>query len=348
MKKINIFLGILISVLFFTACTDDWTEEQYEQYISFKAPMNDEGCTPIYVRYKPDGKVRYKLPIIVSGSTFNEKTRHVYVAEDRDTLANINYERFGPNRPEWYYEALEKDKFYTFPEVTEIPAGLSVDSLNIDFALGNIDMSHKWVVPLTIVDDLTYDYKKHPRKNYAKAILRVLPFNDYSGTYSTSTMEVYLRDGDSDKTIGAPMVGNERTAFVVDENTVFFYAGLMNEEMKIEDRQKYKIYVRFLGDGSENDADKRLQIWSENQEEIGFEVKTQDPMYMTAAIPDATRPYLEHRYVSFTIEYNFKDVTSVKADDGQAIPIYYKVKGTLILERNVNTQIPDEDQAIEW
>ncbi len=25
---------------------------------------------------------------------------------------------------------------------------------------------------------------------------------------------------------------------------------------------------------------------------------------------DATRPYLKHRYVSFTIEYDFKDVTS--------------------------------------
>ena len=32
----------------------------------------------------------------------------------------------------------------------------------------------------------------HPRKNYAKALLRVIPFNDYSGSYSTTTMEVFF------------------------------------------------------------------------------------------------------------------------------------------------------------
>ena len=28
--------------------------------------------------------------------------------------------------------------------------------------------------------------------------------------------------------------------------------------------------------------------------------------------------------------------------------VLYKVKGTMLLERNLNTQIPDEDQQIEW
>ena len=28
--------------------------------------------------------------------------------------------------------------------------------------------------------------------------------------------------------------------------------------------------------------------------------------------------------------------------------VKYKVEGSLILERKINTQIPDEDQAIEW
>ena len=49
-----------------------------------------------------------------------------------------------------------------------------------------------------------------------------------------------------------------------------------------------------------------------------------------------------HRYVSFTIDYDFADVTSAPE------PIYYKVQGTMMLERNFNKQIPDEDQQIEW
>ena len=43
------------------------------------------------------------------------------------------------------------------------------------------------------------------------------------------------------------------------------------------------------------------------------------------------------------IEYTFVDYTSV---EGREIP--YHVKGTMTLERKINTQIPDEDQAIEW
>lgn len=30
------------------------------------------------------------------------------------------------------------------------------------------------------------------------------------------------------------------------------------------------------------------------------------------------------------------------------VDINYKVSGSLILERQLNTQIPDEDQSIEW
>lgn len=52
-------------------------------------------------------------------------------------------------------------------------------------------MLEKWVLPLTIVDDGAYDYQSHPRKNYAKALLKVVPFNDYSGSYTASSMKVY-------------------------------------------------------------------------------------------------------------------------------------------------------------
>ena len=64
--------------------------------------------------------------------------------------------------------------------------------------------------------------------------------------------------------------------------------------------------------------------------------------YTIAEVPDVTRPYLLHRYVTFSVDYEFVDYTSANEE----IPYY--VTGVLTLERNINTQIPDEDQAIEW
>ena len=44
---------IVLSVLLLaTSCNDEWTEEQYKQYISFAAPINDQGVMNIYVGIK--------------------------------------------------------------------------------------------------------------------------------------------------------------------------------------------------------------------------------------------------------------------------------------------------------
>lgn len=323
----------LCMLLLITSCNDEWKDEQYRQYISFKAPIKDKdnGVTPIYVRYNPDGKVRYQLPVIVSGSTTNEQDIDVHVALYEDTLEILNRERFS-GRTDLWYTLLEEDK-YEFPEIVHIPAGTCVEQLNIDFDLRGINMTDKWVLPLTIVDDASYNYQGHPRKNYAKALLRVIPFNDYSGSYSTSTMEVYIRNANG-STDNKPMVTNNRTAYVVDNNTIFFYAGLMSEDLSRDERELYKIYIRF-------NEDKSLSMWADDEEKIGFKLYG-TPAYSVTETMDAIRPYLKHRYVSFTIEYDFKDVTSRNQE------VLYKVKGTMLLERNLNTQIPDEDQQIEW
>ena len=324
---------IVLSVLLLaTSYNDEWTEEQYKQYISFAAPINDQGVMNIYVRYKTDGKVTYKLPLTVSGTTMNSQDLDVHVAIDPDTLNIMNQERFS-TRTELFYELLD-EKFYSFSESVHIPADSYAETMNIDFTLNGIDMVEKWVLPLTIVDDASYNYMSHPRKNYAKALLRVIPFNDYSGSYSTTTMEVFFRnpDGSIDK---KPMVANSRTAYVVDENTIFFYAGLVGENLDKEIRRTYKIYMQF------DQETKTLKVWPED-DRINFELFG-TPDYSVAVIKDATRPYLEHHYVSFSIEYNYDDITSAP---GAIVP--YKVKGTLTLERNINTQIPDEDQQIEW
>ena len=331
MRKLYVYLIILVATALCSSCNNEWEDEQYESYISFKAPVNaDTGVTDVYVRYKEDGKVTYRLPVIVSGSNTNQKDMDIHVAVDLDTLNTLNRERFS-TREELWYEALEENKF-EFPEVIHIPAGSNVALLDVDFKLNNLNMVNKWVLPLTIVDNASYNYQSHPRKNYAKALLKIIPFNDYSGSYSTTTMEVYIKnqDGSFDK---KPLTTNTRTAYVVDDNTIFFYAGLMGEEL--EQRETYKICMHF------DEENMTVDITAPHKEEIYFKNNV-IPNYSVAEIMDSTRPYLMHRYVSFTIDYDFADVTSAPE------PIYYKVQGTTMLERNFNKQIPDEDQQIEW
>lgn len=330
MKKIYTYLMVLSAAMLASSCNDEWNDEQYEQYISFKAPINDTGVTDIYVKYKEGGKASYQLPVIVSGSTMNTQDRTVHIGVDTDTLDILNEARFG--REDLYYVAME-DNRYDFPATVNIPAGTSTALLNIDFDLTNIDMFKKWVLPLTVEDSPSYDYTGHPRKNYAKALLRVLPFNDYSGKYSTTAMQIYVKnpDGSIDKSESIPTV--TRTAFVVDNNTVFFYAGAMDEDLIERDKYKLKFYF-------EPDGEKLVKITSDNSR-IKFK-QLRETSYTIAEVPDVTRPYLLHRYVTFNIDYEFVDYTS----HDKEIPYY--VTGVMTLERNINTQIPDEDQAIEW
>lgn len=330
MKYIYSYLTIVAALLLCSSCNDEWKDEQYDQYVSFKAPINDKGYTQINIRYKKDGKVTYQLPVIVSGSTFHDKDISAHVAIDPDTLKVLNQERFS-TRKDLYYREIDP-KHYSFSETVNIPAGECTSVLNVDFMLNDLDMVEKWILPLTIKDDPSYNFQSNMRKNYRKALLRVMPFNDYSGSYSTTAMKTYFCNTNGD-TEGDAMVASSRTAFVVSENTVFFYAGLVDEDLI--QRAKYKVYVTF----NEN---KSLIIKAENPD-IQFRLAGDgNPTYSISEVMDATRPYLKHRYVTLRLSYTFDDITSAP------VPIHYKVTGSMTLERNINTQIPDEDQAIEW
>ncbi|MFV0591735.1 MAG: DUF4973 domain-containing protein [Draconibacterium sp.] len=326
-KKYHI-LYLLAILMGFAACNEEWTEEQYEQFISFKAPLDVNGVTPIYVRYRADSVTSYKLPLIVSGSLNNQKDMTINVAVDPDTLNVLNQERF-QSRTDLYYEELSA-KYFSMPETVNISAGEDVSLMNIDFSLSDIDLVDKWVLPLTVAEDPAGEYRPNPRKNYSKALLRVMPFNDYSGTFSGTALKTYLRGSEGD----AAIVKSEVTVYVVDENTVFFYAGTVDEDRI--DRRNYKIVAHF------NEQNRQVELSSDNPD-MQFQVNG-TPVFSIEETMDATRPYLLHRYVTISkIDYYFTDYTSVPN-----ATIDYTVRGSLTLQRDINTQIPDEDQAIEW
>jgi len=188
-------------------------------------------------------------------------------------------------------------------------------------------------VPLKIEDDPTGTYKPNLRSSYRYALLRVFPFNNYSGTYGATGCQVLFDDGTSDA-----FVMEYRTAYVVDTNTVFFYAGVVTEDW--EDRASYKIFVRF-------NSDETLTYWAENPS-ISFTHHTSGvgiapPAYNVIDVMDEVRPYIKRRYITINMNYDYTDYTSVPGKN-----VRYRVRGTLTMERVMNTQIPDEDQAILW
>ena len=337
-EKIYYLLFAVLMALFCTACNEEWTDEQYEHYVSFKAPMDyARGVTDIYVKYKLNGAVTYQLPVIMSGSTLPGHDTEVQIAIDSDTLKSINWEYFH-NRTDLYYKELTSDYYEVENMNVVIPADDCVGLLNVNFKLGGIDLVDKWVLPLTIRESPIGSYTPHPRKNYKKALLRVVPFNDYSGSYTASSMKVYTYINGKPDTNARTT--NKRTGYVIDNNSVFFYAGLINEDMDKDIRKKYKINVHFREDGT-------LDMKPDDpNNEMEFEL-IGTPIYSSTSIMDATRPYLERRYVQIMFEYDFQDFT-YGGSGTEVIPIKYRVAGSMTLLRNINTQIPDEDQQIEW
>lgn len=327
MNKSYIQLLFLTLLAVCGSCNDEWKEEQFEHYISFKAPLESEGVANIYVRYKDGQKTTFMQPLEVSGSTTNDNNLSVKVGVDADTLDVLNYERF-QTRTDFYYKQLSTN-FFTIPSVVDIKSGENTGLMAIDFTLKGIDMTEKWVLPLAILDDPGAKYKVNPRKHYKKALLRINPFNNYSGTYSGTALKVVM-EGHENET---PIVKSQIKSYVVDENTIFFYAGNIDEERK--DRKNYQVFATFNDKGGVS-----FRAVNPNMK---FVVK-KDASYTVSEQMDAVRPYLLHRYITINnVDYEFTDYTLVSTT-----AIKFKVSGSLILERQLNTQIPDEDQAIEW
>ena len=165
MKHISIFMmSLLAFMLLSTSCNDEWSQEQYLQYVGFKAPLNDNGVTAVYVpysRHNDDGSLQfneaglsdYSLPVVISGSTHNAKEITIHVGHDADTLNTLNYARY-QNRRDLYY--VDMKDYATYPETLPLKSGEDVGLLNIRFNFKNIDMVNKWVLPIQILDDSSY------------------------------------------------------------------------------------------------------------------------------------------------------------------------------------------------
>lgn len=334
MKKINICAIIVGALFFFSACNDEWKDELYTHTVSLKAPVGDDGVASLYLRYKPDGEVIYDLPVLVSGSTLSDNAMDVSIGVDMDTLKYLNESKF-QWREDLYYKQLEEQYYELLSPTCHIPAGSNKELYQIKFKFAGLDLSKDWVLPLTIEENPSYVI--NTRKGWGKALFHILPFNDYSGTYSASAMNIYFDDSNDQ-----PLVVDQRKGYVVDERTIFFYAGTKQDNAI--DRETYKIRVEFglpsIGeDGTTKKGNLSVTAF---HDEIGLETIGQ-PTYEIREEKDANQPYLVRRHYILYLKYRYNDVTSVPG-----IPTAYRAEGSLTMERKINILVPDEDQAIQW
>jgi len=340
--KIISFCFLTAMTAGFTACNDDWDEEQYEHYISFKAPLDTEGTsvgvTTVnvpFTRYDENGNPlygekglsHYDLPVIVSGSTVHQDDITVNIVHS-DTLPILNRERFSDNRREIWYN--DMSQFATFPSSLTIPAGQDISLLRINFDFRNLDLADKYVLPVTIDHPM-----RNPLKHFATAMLRVLPYTDYSGPYMATNLKYYIVSGG----INDPEPGamNSVQLYAVDEDEVFFYAGTLNEDSQI--RKNFKVYAKFI---PYEEGGKRgiVKLYTKDSGASMNFKENKTATYNILETPDEVQSYILRKTVIINnIDYTYSDSFTAPGTT-----IDYNVVGTITMERKLNTQKPEEDQ----
>ncbi|MCM1111046.1 MAG: DUF4973 domain-containing protein [Clostridium sp.] len=344
MKLTNILSYCLIgaAAMSVTSCNDDWDEEQYEHYVGFVAPLDTEGTsvgvTTVYIPftrkdenknplYGEKGISHYELPVQVAGSTVNPTDLTVNIVHS-DTLDALNPARFSNRTDIWFHDM---SAYAEYPSQITIPAGKDIALLNIRFDFRNLDLADKYVLPLTINDPM-----RNPLKNFATAMLRVLPYTDYSGIYQATNLKYYLIDknGNDGEEPGAM---NTVQTYVVDDDVVFFYAGTINEESQM--RKSFKIFARFTPD-EDNPNHGSVEMWGDPESpEMNF-VQVSDTHFTILEVEDEVQSYIMRKTVIMNgVDYTYDDT---KTAPGSVIR--YHIRGTMTMERKLNTQKPEEYQ----
>lgn len=310
----------------FANCNDEWTEEQYDKYLSFV----NSGVNNIYLKYDAEGGLKpYKVPVLLGGSTFSNKDINVTVAIDKDTIADLNFDHFR-YREDLYYQELD-EKYYKIPSLnTVIKKDSTVGYIDVSFNFMGLDMIDKHMLALTI--DPASELPANPRKYYKKTLMNIVLFNDFSGKYSVAG-DIFEIDNSGNQ-IGSLIKVEDRNAFVIDENSVFFYAGFTDEEAI--DRGIYRVQAEFT---KNTDISGTVNLFCDNPN-IKFDSDTRKCNFIIEEEMDALLPYLKRIYTTVYLEYTYDDITN---------PDYilrYKFKGNMILERKLNTLKPEEDQYI--
>lgn len=308
----------LLSCLLICGCNKEWTDELFQKSVSFV----NNNVVEVRVKYSAlGGNIPVKVPVVLSGSTENSSNVNVTIDLDKDTLTNLNFERFRL-RNDLYFNELPKQSYQFESMTATIPSGGNIGLLKLNLKLEGLDFSNKYILPVKILS--TSEFGIATGRGYRKSLMQIIPFNDYSGKYSVAG-DVWDRNRpqNAQKALTVPF----RNAYVVDEKTVFFYAGVTEEEAL--DRREYKVKATF------NTNNNTVTLSSDNP---SLRLSQQRGTFTVRKEKDPVLPYLERTYTTLTLEYQYSDNTN------PTFPIDYRFVGVMVLERVRNILIPDEDQ----
>lgn len=319
MKHLYYLIGLFLFIAI-SACNKEWEDELFTKYVAF----GKNGVVQVYVKYKEEGgNIPVKIPVVLSGSTTNDKDVNITIALDKDTLTNLNFDRFRL-REDLYFKELPSDYYSLKSFMTTIPKGENTGYVTLNLTLDGIDLVNKYILPLQIVS--TSVYSPSVLKYYKKSLISIIPFNDYSGRYSVAGA---VWDRTKNENSQTALTTPYRNAWVVNEKAIFFYAGVTEEEAV--DRAAYKISATF-------NQDSTVTLTSSNPA-INF--AQQKGTYTVSKRMDEVQPYLEKIYTTVYLEYHFDDITN------PAFPLKYRFAGSMVLEKVKNTQIPEEEQQVQ-
>ena len=127
------------------------------------------------------------------------------------------------------------------------------------------------------------------------------------------------------------------------------------------DRKHYKLFVEFTDEPVEGTllGAKKLRLYTDNPKNkliagnmvtkaeggktVTEFVEGADAYYVMMEEMDDQEIYTKHIYITLYLAYKFVDY-----DTAPGTELEYTVSGSMALQRDLNTLIPDEDQQIQW
>lgn len=286
MKSIVKYSYLLLAAMVFSACNDALDDELFDKTVVF----TKNGFQDIHIDYVNNGEVITNLPISVSGTSANMQDVNVTVLLDEDTLNTYNFERFR-NQTALYYRLLPAASYQLGSSNVTIASGQESTILPIRLDVQQIDKFNDYVLPLRIGQNSAYTIG--PSK-YSKVLMRILFQNYFSGDYVVSGR---LRD----LTFNSEISLTSRTLKVVDERTCYFYAGTIDANSTLADKEKFIIKVHTdpeTGEASLTALDPAIEL---EQRHAKIEQSTeQDPLNQN----------IEITTVKLTLTYRYKDISN--------------------------------------
>jgi len=307
MKKIK-YLGLLLFLLtVFVSCGDELDNELFQKFTY----LVKNGWKEVEVEIEEGNLVVLPVDFGVSGTSKNNTDIILTIANDPDTLAGYNFERYKHQNDKYFSElpvncySFDQESYTIHKGEENVRALVTID-LDI---LKAINIYDEYVLPLTI----TSSTGEAVGEKDVSTVLALLKFsNSFSGSYSGTGSLEQVGSTYKESVSGLNL-------YATSDKTCYFYAGNITRTSEYDDPSKYVVDIEI----DENDQlTMSSQLPSLEFVPIGAEIgrtyvyKQNDSRYYVQT-------------TNITLEYRYRDQR-----EGEETNVY-TYKGTLSKSKEV-------------